>query len=209
MKNNLFTILLMLLAVSIWIFYPFSAKADVIGNVGGLASFTNAAATSRQICATSTLPVNGTFNSISYIADSAVSTLAGVAIYSDNGASRPGTRLASNTPTADAMPVAKAWATSSISYTGTAGTIYWLCVWGGTTGNTNFYYASNNQFNYVIGDTNTTWETWQSTFVTNSFVSSRQLGIYATYTPTATGGTSPVAKMNVNGQVYINGQVSI
>lgn len=209
MKNNLFTILLMLLAVSIWILFPFTARADVIGNVGGLATFSNTSVSSRQICASSTLPVNGTFTSISYIADSAVNTLMGVAIYSDNGASRPGSKLASNTPTADAMPASKAWATSSISYTGTAGTIYWICVWGGTSGNTNHYYAVDNSYNYVVGALNTTWETWPSTFVTNSFVTSRYIAIYATYTPTGSGASSPVASVNVNGQVYINGQVSI
>lgn len=40
-------------------------------------------------------------------------------------------------------------------------------------------------------------------------ISARLLRIYATYTPTDSGTTPPVAKMSVNGQVYINGQVSI
>lgn len=199
----------MLLAIVIWLVYPFNANADVIGNVGGLASFPSSASTSRQTCASSTLPVAGTFTSISYVIDSATATKVGVAIYSDNGSSRPGTRLASNTPTSDTMPVSKSWATSSISYTGTAGTIYWLCVWGGTTGISNFYYASNNQYNYVIGDTNATWETWTSTFTINSFVSSRLIGIYATYTPTGSVSPQPTASVNINGQVYINGQVNI
>ncbi len=214
MKNNKIKILLILMIIPIiGLIYSLKVNADTTGNLGALGSFPSSVSTSRQTCATTTIPVNGTFNSISYIADSATATNVGVAIYSDNGASRPGTKLASNTPTPDTMPVAKSWATSTISYTGTAGTIYWLCAWGGATGTSNFYYSSDSSFNYASGDTNAiSWETWPSTFVTNSFVSSRKLGIYATYTPSGgEGGTTvqPPASMAIKGDVRINSNIII
>jgi len=181
--KKIFLLILITVIVSI----PNKAKADIIGNVGSLASFANTGSTSRQVCATSTLPVAGTFTSISYIIDSTTATKAGVALYADNGSSRPGTLLVSNSPTPTNMPATKSWATSTISYTGTAGTIYWMCVWGGSTGTSNVYYSATSGFNYVFGASNAlSWETWASPFITNTSSPTRRLGIYATYTPTNT-----------------------
>lgn len=216
MENKLPKIILLSLIPIICLAIFFTVKpnlgsADTTGNLGAIGSFPTVTTTSRQICATSTLPVNGTFTSISYVADSAISNVMGVALYADNGASRPGSLLASNAPTADTIPTSKSWATSTINYVGTANTIYWMCMWGGPASNPNFYYVTTTGYNYVVGDTNATWETWRATFVTNSFTTGRRVGIYATYTPAGGGDTTvvPAPSISIQGGLQIQGGLII
>ena len=204
MKNNIFTILLMLLAVSIWILYPFSAKADVMGSLVGATT----GATYRIACSPFTAPSNGTITSVSaYNVASSGGNWQGAIYDSDGASNQPNTKLG-NASVDTAMPATANWSTSTLvsSVTITSGHIYYICEWlSGATAN--YIYAVGAATDLAVSNT-TAYATWPSSFGFNSN-SARLLRIYATYTPTGSGTTPPVAKMSVNGQVYINGQVSI
>jgi hypothetical protein len=173
--NKLFIPIIILTVLCI---APNKSKADLIGNFNSGASQVSS---TRQICATTTAPSTGTVNSISYIASSTVASLIGVALYGDNGSSRPGTLIASNAPSGVTPPSTKAWATTTLSAPIISGYIYWMCIWANNT--YNYYQDTTTGFNQAAGDTSASWETWASTFNTNSFVTSRQLAIYMSYTP--------------------------
>lgn len=176
-------LLIPIIILTVLCIYPNKSKADLIGNFNAGGTQVN---TSRQVCATTTAPSSGTVNSISYIASSTLATLIGVAIYNDSGSSRPGTRLASNAPSAATPPATKAWATTTLSASITAGNIYWMCIW--TNGTYSFYYDGLTGFNYALGNTSGSWETWASPYITNTFSTSRKMAIYMSYTPS--GGTT-------------------
>jgi hypothetical protein len=179
-------LLIPIIILTVLCIYPNKSKADLIGNFNGGGTQVN---TSRQACATTTAPSSGTVTSISYVASSTIASLIGVALYNDNGSSRPGTRVASNAPSGVTPPATKAWATTTISGSITAGNIYWMCIWANST--FSYYYDGATGFNYAIGDVSTLWEAWAATFVTNSFITSRKLAIYMSYTPS--GGASTVS----------------
>lgn len=205
MKDNLFKVSIMLLAIVIWLAYPFSVRADILGNTAGATN----GATTRVACSPFTATTNGTITSVSAFNNASGGGNWQGAIYDSDGASSRPNTLLGNANSDTAIPASSDWSTSTLvsSVSITSDHVYYVCEWlSGATAN--YVYAAGGATDLATSNS-TSYATWPTPFGFNSN-SSRLLKIYATYTPTSSGGTTnSVASVNVNSQVNINGRVSI
>jgi hypothetical protein len=99
-------------------------------------------------------------------------------IYADSAGS-PGSFLVSSTTTGS-FTTSPAWTSGDISYPITAGTAYWLSVFGDD--NTFYYYDAGSVNQYFISGAGKTYPNFDSTATINSY-QNHKLSIYATFTP--------------------------
>jgi hypothetical protein len=99
-------------------------------------------------------------------------------IYADS-AGAPGSFLVSSTTTGS-FTTSPAWTSGDISYPITAGTAYWLSVFGDD--NTYYYYDAGSVNQYFISGAGNTYPNFDSTATINSY-QNHKLSIYATFTP--------------------------
>lgn len=190
MKYKISISLIMLLAIGIWILYPYSVSADILGNTAGATSGTSY----RILCSPFTATANGTITSVSaYNNASGGGNWQGAIYDSDGASSRPNTLL-SNANSNTAMPATSDWSTSTLvsSVSITNGHVYYICEWiSGATAN--YIYAVGAATDLATSNT-TSYATWPASFGFNAN-SARILRIYATYTPTGVGSTSQGQKI--------------
>lgn len=134
---------------------------------------------------TSSPAVTGSITSISrYTKVSAFTNTEGRGIYSDNAGS-PNTKLAVDSGNVTITTTA-GWFTANVAYDFAASTTYWLAWFFGGTGDNNLYYDTVGSNTYA--SVSATFETWPDPFGASPSAG-RNVSIYCTYTPTASGWT--------------------
>jgi hypothetical protein len=121
---------------------------------------------------------SGTITSMSaYLSSTGVGSVT-FGIYADSSGA-PGSFLVSSTTTGS-FTTSPAWTSGDISYPITAGTAYWLSVFGDD--NTSYYYDAGSVNQYFLSGAGKVYPNFDSTATINSYAN-RKLSIYADFIP--------------------------
>jgi len=121
---------------------------------------------------------SGTITSMSAYLSSTGIGIVTFGIYADSSGT-PGSLLATSTTTGS-FTTSPAWTSGDISYTITAGTAYWLSIFGSDS--TFYYYNAGSVNQLFLSGAGKTYPSFDST-ATVGLSQNREISIYATFTP--------------------------
>jgi hypothetical protein len=121
---------------------------------------------------------SGTITSMSAYLSSTGTGIVTFGIYADSSGA-PGSFLVSSTTTGS-FTTSPAWTSGNISYPITAGTAYWLSIFGDD--NTAFYYDAGSVNQWFLSGAGKTYPDFDSTATINDYQNFK-ISIYATFTP--------------------------
>ena len=122
---------------------------------------------------------SGTITSMSaYLSSTGIGSVT-FGIYADS-AGAPGSFLVSSTTTGS-FTTSPAWTSGNISYPITAGTAYWLSIFGDD--NTYYYYDAGSINQFFRSGAGKTYPSFDSTATTSGGYENRKISIYANFTP--------------------------
>jgi hypothetical protein len=122
---------------------------------------------------------SGTITSMSaYLSSTGIGSVT-FGIYADSSGA-PGSLLATSTTTGS-FTTSPAWTSGNISYAITAGTAYWLSIFGDD--NTFYYYDDGSINQLFVSGAGKVYPSFDSTATTSGGYENRKISIYATFTP--------------------------